>query len=175
MPHVTLRPATIADVPLLDAWDQQPHVIAATGADDAADWADELSAADRWTEHLIAEEDGRPVGIVQLIDPAREETHYWGDCQPDLRALDIWLGEPQDLGRGLGTQMMRLALDRCFAVPEVSAVLIDPLATNVDARRFYERLGFREVGPRRFGEDDCVVYQLERAAWESGGDPSSSA
>ena len=166
MPEMILRRATVADVPLLTGWDQQPHVVAATGADDVTDWVRELSVDTRWTEHLIAEEDGRPVGIVQLIDPGREETHYWGDCEPNLRALDIWLGEPSDLGRGLGTQMMRLALNRCFADTDVTAVLIDPLAANTRARRFYERLGFREEGPRRFGSDDCVVYRLERATWQ---------
>ena len=166
MPEVTLRPATMADVPLLAAWDRQPHVIAATGADDVSDWTHELAVDARWTEHLIAEEDGRPVGIVQLIDPENEETHYWGDCGPNLRALDIWLGEARDLGRGLGSRMMRLAVERCFAAPEVKAILIDPLESNTRARGFYERLGFQEVGKRRFGADDCVVYRLDRAAWE---------
>jgi aminoglycoside 6'-N-acetyltransferase len=165
MAHVSLRSATVADVPLLEYWDAQPHVIAATGDDDIADWRDELEPTRPWAAHLIAEEAGRPVGIVQIIDPALEETHYWGDCGPGLRAIDIWIGEAADLGRGIGTQMMGLALDRCFDEPDVTAVIIDPLAANVRARRFYERLGFVEVGPRRFGTDDCVVYRIERVGW----------
>jgi aminoglycoside 6'-N-acetyltransferase len=113
---------------------------------------------------LIAEEGGRPIGFVQIIDPAREESHYWGDCEENLRAIDIWIGEAEDLGRGYGTQMMRLAIDRCFADAKVTAILIDPLASNLRARRFYERLGFVAVGPRRFGMDECVVYRLGRDA-----------
>ena len=163
MAVVSLRPATLADIPLLEHWDRQPHVIAATGDDDCADWQDELVPARPWAAHLVAEEAGRPVGIVQIIDPELEETHYWGDCGPGLRAIDIWIGETADLGRGLGTAMMRLALARCFEEPQVEAVLIDPLASNTRARRFYERLGFAQVGPRRFGTDDCVVYRLDRA------------
>jgi len=58
---------------------------------------------------------------------------------------------------------MRLVIARCFADPAVTAILIDPLAENLRARRFYERLGFRAVGPRRFGDDDCVVYRFDRA------------
>jgi len=34
---------------------------------------------------------------------------------PNLRAVDIWIGEEGDLGRGHGTIIMRLALARCFA------------------------------------------------------------
>src|SRR5690606_15444951 len=105
------------------------------------------------------------IGFIQIIDPAREETHYWGDVPDDLRAIDIWIGEASDLGRGFGTRMMELALARCFAPPEVSAVLIDPLAANTRAHRFYERLGFIFVERRRFAADDGLVYRLERAAW----------
>ncbi len=164
---IRLRPATAADIPVLVHWDAQPHVIAATGDDDDADWADEIATADAydWQEILIAELDGRPLGVVQVIDPERERTHYWGDCEPNLRAIDIWIGEATDLGLGHGTVMMEQALARCFAPPEVTAVLIDPLESNVDARRFYRRIGYVEVGPRRFGTDDCIVMRIDREDW----------
>jgi aminoglycoside 6'-N-acetyltransferase len=61
--------------------------------------------------------------------------------------------------------MMRLALERCFADPAVTAVLVDPLAANTRALRFYERLGFARAERRMFGEDDCYVYRLERQVW----------
>lgn len=160
-----LRRATLADRPLIEYWDTKPHVLAATGNDDVDDWGTELSLDADWLEVLVAELDGRPVGLLQIIDPLEEETHYWGDVEPNLRAIDIWIGEEADLGRGYGTEMMQLALDRCFSVPEVTAVLIDPLASNTRAHRFYERLGFQKVGPRRFGDDDCLVYRLPRRVW----------
>jgi aminoglycoside 6'-N-acetyltransferase len=59
--------------------------------------------------------------------------------------------------------MMALALARCFDDPSVSAVLIDPLASNTRAHRFYERIGFRFPERRRFGDDECLVYRLDRA------------
>ena len=126
-------------------------------------WETELGRELDWREHLIAEVDGRPIGFIQIIDPAREETRYWGEVEENLRALDIWIGEADFLGKGYGTQMMRLAIERCFAAPEVTAILIDPLASNTRAHRFYERLGFRRVGRRTFGKDDCYVYRLERS------------
>lgn len=158
-----LRHATLDDLPMLRRWDAEPHVVASDPNDDW-DWEAELAHRPAWREMLIAESDGRPVGFLQIIDPALEETHYWGDVPPGLRAIDIWIGEAADLGRGLGTQMMRLAIARCFAAPAVSAILIDPLATNVRAHRFYERLGFRFVERRRFGDDECFVHRLERDA-----------
>lgn len=160
-----LRPATRDDLAMLQRWDEEPHVVASDPHDDWA-WEVELDDRPDWREQLLGEVDGRPVGFLQIIDPAREESRYWGDVPPGLRAIDIWIGESADLGKGYGTQMMQLALARCFANPEVSAILIDPLADNVRAHRFYERLGFRFVERRRFGSDVCFVYRLDRSAWE---------
>ena len=159
---MNLRRAAISDLALLRSWDLKPHVAAASGEDGPADWETELRRTASWQEMLIAEIGGRPIGFVQIIDPAREDTHYWGDVAPNLRAIDIWIGEETDLGRGLGSTMMRLALDRCFGDPSVAAVLIDPLESNTGAHRFYERFGFRRIERRRFGSDDCIVYRLDR-------------
>jgi aminoglycoside 6'-N-acetyltransferase len=158
---ITLRAATPDDIPLLRRWDEQPHVVESDPNDDW-EWEAELGRSVPWREQLVAEIDGRAVGFVQIIDPAREESRYWGEVPDGLRAIDIWIGEAEDLGKGYGTRMMELALERCFAAPEVTAVLIDPLAANTRAHRFYERLGFRFVERRTFGEDDCFVFRLER-------------
>jgi aminoglycoside 6'-N-acetyltransferase len=77
-----LRRTTLADLPILRHWDAQPHVIAASGDDDWFDWESELPRIIDWRELLIAAVEGRPIGFIQIIDPAREETHYWGDCEP---------------------------------------------------------------------------------------------
>jgi aminoglycoside 6'-N-acetyltransferase len=158
---VRLRPAGPADRPLLERWDEAPHVLASDPNDDWQ-WAIELARSPAWREQLIAEVEGRPIGFVQIIDPAGEETRYWGEVPAGLRAIDLWIGEADDLGKGYGTRMMQLALERCFADAAVSAVLVDPLAANTRAHRFYERLGFHLVERRRFGADDCLVYRLER-------------
>ena len=162
--ELTFRPAGPEDVALLRHWDRQPHILASDPSSDW-EWETELLRAPDWREQLVAEVDGRSIGFVQIIDPAREDGRYWGDVGPDLRAIDIWIGEADCIGRGYGTRMMALALARCFASPDVSAVLVDPLATNARAHRFYERSGFRFVERRRFGDDDCFVYRLERSDW----------
>lgn len=163
-PAIRLRPAVPADAAVLRRWDEEPHVVASDPNDDWH-WETELARTPDWREQLIAELAGRPVGFVQIIDPAREESRYWGDVQDSLRAIDIWIGEAADLGRGYGTRMMHLALARCFADPAVTAVLIDPLAANDRAIRFYRRLGFRFVERRRFGDDVCDVHRLDRGEW----------
>ena len=167
MSTISLRTAIPTDTPLLRHWDEQPHVVASGAADEDWHWEKELEHEPPWREQLIAELDGRPIGVIQIIDPKEEETHYWGDVEPNLRAIDIWIGETEELNKGYGTEMMRLALERCFAPQEVTAVLIDPLASNVDAHRFYKRLGFRFVEERMFEDEACFVFRLERSYFKA--------
>ncbi len=161
-----LRKATLADLPTLRYWDTQVHVFV-SDPDDDWDWETELQRDPAWREQLMAELNGKPLGFIQIIDPALEDSHYWGQIGPDKRAIDIWIGEPENLGKGYGTQMMLLALDRCFAQAEVTEVLIDPLESNVRAINFYKKLGFRFVEKRTFDKDECKVYTLSRQDWQA--------
>jgi aminoglycoside 6'-N-acetyltransferase len=166
------------DVVWLELWDHDPDVIACSTDDPAAtiafadtDWAEELAARDAHSQYFIAELDGRPIGAMQICDPRLEASHYWGDIAPNLRAIDIWIGGPADRGQGHGTKMMRLALERCFADPRVTGIVIDPLASNEAAHRFYRRLGFEPIGRRHFGRDDCLVHELTRQDWLAHKEP----
>lgn len=170
---ISLRSATSADLELLQYWDEQPHVIASDPNDDWG-WEVELDRNPDWREQLIAEIDGHPIGFVQIIDPAREESHYWGNVPAGLRAIDIWIGEERNLGKGYGTEMMRLAITRCFADASVTGILVDPLASNTRAQQFYKRLGFQLIEHRRFGQDDCCVYRLDRTNWHPCNSPIPS-
>jgi len=176
---VRLRPATLADAPHLQAWDREPHVIACSSdrpgleiAFDGIDWPVELAESSSDSFYQIAEVDEghgwRPIGVMQIIDPHTEPTHYWGEIEPDLRAMDIWIGPPDALNKGYGARMMTQAIDAAFAEPHVKAIVIDPLNSNTRAHRFYHRLGFKDVGRRLFNdEDDCLVMRLDRADWRA--------
>ncbi|MDN5202780.1 GNAT family N-acetyltransferase [Fulvivirgaceae bacterium BMA10] len=162
--QITLRIATIEDLELLRYWDKQQHVVD-SDPDEDWDWEYELQRFPDWREQLIAEIDGRPIGCIQIIDPAKEESHYWGSVPENLRALDIWIGEKDDLGKGYGTIMMQLTVERCFRNDKVIAILIDPLESNKEAIRFYQKMGFRFVEKRSFGDSKCLVYKLDRRDW----------
>lgn len=161
---VRLRDANINDAETLRHWDEQPHVIASAPNDDW-DWQLELSKKFDWRELLIAEVNRRSIGFIQIIDPAIEETHYWGDISLGYRAIDIWIGEAYDIRKGYGTEMMTQALNICFGPQDVHSVLIDPLTSNTGAILFYERIGFTFVENRHFDGDDCSVYIMTRQQW----------
>jgi aminoglycoside 6'-N-acetyltransferase len=158
---IKLRPATINDLELVKYWDTKQHVIDCD-PDDEWNWEIELIRNTEWREQLVAELNGEPIGFLQIIDPFLEETHYWGDVQPNKRAIDIWIGEENNLNKGYGTTMMELAIQRCFQNPAIDGILIDPLKSNSNAHRFYERLGFEFIEERIFNEDACYIYELKR-------------
>lgn len=176
-PCVRLRPATFSDQALLERWDEDEDVMSSSGNDHRDTegvyangyWTHELAIQSDVYEYFIAEIEGeaqwRPIGALQIIDPHREPTHYWGEIEPGLRAVDIWLGEPGDRGRGYGELVMAAATERCFAEPAVTAIIIDPLNSNTRAHKFYQRVGFKPTHRQTFGYDDCLVHKLTRQDW----------
>jgi aminoglycoside 6'-N-acetyltransferase len=167
---IILRLATIEDLPIIKYWDTKPHVIFATGSDSYIedDWVKEqLFNPSSFVWLYIAELGGRAIGFVQIIDPANEETHYWGDIEQDVKAIDIWIGEEDDLGKGYGTEMIKIAITNCFMCPRIKAILIDPLEKNTRAIKFYKKLGFQFVENKFFGQDFCTILKLNRSEFYS--------
>jgi aminoglycoside 6'-N-acetyltransferase len=165
---VILRAATIDDSYLLKNWDLDEAVEYSGGDDDSYDWDYELPRNVDWREFLIAEVDAVPIGMIVLIDALREESHYWGqDVPADSWAIDIWIGDQEHRSKGYGALMMQQALQRCFVNHGASLVLIDPLQSNHRAIKFYRRVGFTDVGPRQFENDDCLVVSMTRDMFEN--------
>jgi aminoglycoside 6'-N-acetyltransferase len=155
---LTLRPATLQDLEIVEYWETKQHVIDCD-PDDDWDWEIELARNPEWREQLVAELNGESIGFLQIIDPYLEESHYWENVSPNKRAIDIWIGEEDNLNKGYGTIMMNLAIERCFANPAVDGILIDPLKSNTKAHRFYERLGFE------FIEERWPMPRAKRVRW----------
>ncbi|SHG40895.1 GNAT family N-acetyltransferase [Winogradskyella jejuensis] len=158
---ITLRDATINDLYLVKYWDTKQH-IKDCDPDDEWNWEVELNRNPKWREQLVAELNGEPIGFIQIIDPYLEETKYWGKVEKNKRAIDIWIGEENNLNKGYGTTMMKLAIEKCFKNESVDGILIDPLKSNTKAHRFYERLGFTFVEERIFENSACYIYELQQ-------------
>src|SRR5262249_15053394 len=115
------------------------------------------------------DETWRPIAAMQSIDPHLEPTHYWGDIEPNLRALDIWISFEAHRGKHYGEGVMTLAIERSFNEQGAVAIIIDPLNTNTRAHKFYQRMGFIPTHRQTFNgeEDDCLVHRLTRQQWEA--------
>jgi RimJ/RimL family protein N-acetyltransferase len=91
---------------------------------------------------FIAERDGRAVGLqaIDLLVPFASSMRHVG-------TIGTWL-RPEARGNGLARRMAKHAL--VFAREQgYEKFVIQVLATNARARRFYEGLGFRDIGLAR--------------------------
>ena len=158
---VTFRDAGPEDADRLRLWDTFPHV-KASDPESEWEWSTDLAVRHSWREQWIAMYQNHPFGFLQIINPQLEPTNYWEIKEPGYCAIDLWIGPPEYLNRGFGTQMMNHALAFCFDQPAIHTVLIDPLVSNTSAIRFYKRLGFKFIEERYFDSDHCYVMALRK-------------
>ncbi len=165
MHKISFRDADIKDLPLLEKWDKEEHLQLADPSKE--NWKYELDRTAPWREQWLALLGKKAIGFIQIIDPHLEESNYWQNADKGKRAIDIWIGEKDFLNKGYGTLMMKEALKHCFEQSGVNEVLVDPLESNIDAIRFYKRLGFKSQGMRTLGNDQCEVFALSKSDWRT--------
>ena len=85
---------------------------------------------------LMAEEDGIPVGhmILQYTDPEQSNVHF-----------GFVILDPEIRGRGIGSRMLQLAIDKSFGEMGARLVELMVLDCNERAHQCYLNLGFRDV------------------------------
>lgn len=109
--------------------------------------------------------DGRPSGYVQtyLCADYAADFPWFGDLE-HTASVDIFIGEEEYRGRGLGAPILRRFLDlHVFSRTGVRRCVILPAERNARAIRTYEKAGFRSVGTGHDPEPEPVrLMMLER-------------
>ena len=144
-----------ADYALMVEWRNTPHVRRWWGPDlppltleAAADEYGPDTAPDGPTTACIVELAGNPVGFIQFykwISYAEETTEVGIPFDALTYGLDVFIGDPGQVGRGLGTRVVRLVSDYLIAELGASAVSLTTDLENLGAQRCYEKAGFRKV------------------------------
>jgi RimJ/RimL family protein N-acetyltransferase len=147
-PDFSFRPVTPADFPLLYEWLGRSHVAewwtpTPSLAEVEAEFGP-LTADESTTRAYVVLGDGRPIGYIQSYVALGSGEGWWRDERdPGVRGIDQFLANAEDLGRGLGSAMIRAFVDRLFADPAVTRIQTDPSPRNRRAIRCYEKAGFR--------------------------------
>lgn len=145
---------------LLLAWLETPHV--------KAWWDQDVS----WTPELIEEKYGtyvegykeeegirkpmsafiislgkKLIGYIQLYnayDFPREDGLSLEGLPRSLAAIDIFIGDPDSVGKGYGSAVLRQFLDE-QVLSKYEACFVDPDTSNIAAVKAYEKAGFKTV------------------------------
>jgi diamine N-acetyltransferase len=145
--RVVLRPLVRADAPRLTALLGDPAVRAnlrLTGPVTLAQEEEFIDAVARAGDQVVsgiaARDDGRLLGVTglhHLDDPARQAE------------FGIFLGGPEEWGRGFGGEATRLLVDHGFDVLGLNRIWLHVYADNERGLRAYARAGFRREGVLR--------------------------
>jgi len=169
---VRLRPLVIPDAPRLVALLGDPAVnrnlrlrTPVTLAAEREFIAALAHATDQLVLGITALDDGRLMGVCglhQLGDPARQAE------------LGLFLGGPEEWGRGYGTEVTRLLCKHGFEVMGLNRIWLHVYADNQRGLRAYQRVGFHREGVLRKaavrdGEYvDVVAMGILRSEWRPG-------
>lgn len=91
---------------------------------------------------MMALLDGARVGYLQMVPLSEEERAAYGCGEVRACGLDLFIGEPELWGKGLGRRMVAAALSWLFDVCGAQAAYLDPREENVRAIRCYKACGF---------------------------------
>ncbi len=166
---IAFRPLSRADLPLLHQWLSRPHV---------AEWwtpTPAFSELEREFEpllhpssttraYIVLDDGGAPIGYIQSYVAKDAGDGWWpNERDPGVRGIDQFLAHPEQLGRGLGTEMVRAFVRRLFLDPAVTRVQTDPSPRNARAIRCYEKAGFRAVGEVDTPDGRALLMRCDRS------------
>jgi aminoglycoside 6'-N-acetyltransferase len=172
---IGLRPATRADFPMIAGWLGQPHVARWWVHPPSVEFVEEyygpaIDGTDP-TELFIVEVDGRAAGLIQRY--RHDDNPEWDAAVgvPSAAGIDYLIGEPDLVGRGIGTAAIAAFVPMVFArYPDLDRVVAVPQQANVGSWRILEKAGFRRVWAGTLDSDDpsdsgpSYVYAIDRPA-----------
>lgn len=146
------RRITRADFPQISAWLATPHV-ARWWCDDpsdaavAAQYGPSVDGTDPTEVFLVLAQD-EPIGLIQRYrlgdeDESLAELRAILRVDDDDWSIDYFIGAPDRVGRGTGTEMIRaFVADLRDAHPEARRVVVPVHRDNVASWRALEKAGF---------------------------------
>ncbi len=178
VPEFTFRLLAHADMPLLQAWQAQPHVARWWFEDvwtdeQAAEYAGSIDGTEPFESHL-ALVDGEPLGFIlryrlDAYDEELRELRALADAPADSITIDYLIGDKESCGKGLGAQMIRAFVAASWdAYPDAPCIIVPIHADNRPSWRTLEKVGFERIARGPLKPDnpkdstDHVVYRLER-------------
>ncbi len=105
--------------------------------------------------------DDQEIGYIQLYNAheyTREDGLLLEGFPSSLAAFDLFIGEPEHVGKGYGSTIMRQFLAE-YVDPFYEACFVDPDVANIRAVKAYQKAGFVQVKTIKNG---TVVWMVRR-------------
>jgi len=121
-------------------------------------------AEDSSVRPYIAQLNGIPVGFIQsYVAMAQQVSGWWTDeTDPGAVGIDQFLACAENLGKGIGTEMIARFVQRLIHDFMVTKIQTDPAPTNSRAIRCYDNAEFRKVGIVDTPDGPALLMVIER-------------
>ncbi len=175
---ISFRPVTEADFPLLARWLSQDHVARWWNHDfSAAGVARDFGPAARGeepAEDFLALCGDLPFGLVQRsrfddYPEYRTELSPYEPVPPGAVTIDYLIGEPDRIGRGIGTRMIMALVDRTWTDhPDAPVIIVSVVAGNIASWRALEKAGLSRIASGDLEPDNPIdpplhhIYRIDR-------------
>lgn len=118
--------------------------------------------------HYIARLEEVPVGYIQYYDASVGDPNWWPDQRgPGVLGVDVFVGDENNLNKGIGTAMISQFLVFLFEDPAVTEIRIYLRRDNLRAIRCYEKVGFQRVGEITNPDGPALMMVLSRNAFSN--------
>jgi putative acetyltransferase len=138
-----IRAFNLEDLNRMRGWLEQDYIQKYWG--DPQVWINEITEnihAD-WIKYFIVEVD-TPIGFLQYYETDKAPQGEWSDEPIGTVGIDYLIGDIAYLGKGHGSEIVRLLLDFIKAKGEYDYIVADPIAGNVSSIKVLENNGFRQ-------------------------------
>jgi RimJ/RimL family protein N-acetyltransferase len=163
-PEYSFAPLREEDIPLARRWLLLPHVRRWWNDDPdehdypegtIAEWLPAIRGEDPTNMFVIAL-NGRPIGVIQSyrVQDYPDYVAELGELPAPAISIDLFIGEPDLIGKGHGPALLRTFLPLAFDRHALDYCVIGPSRANVAAIRSYEKVGFRYL--KEYREEDTI-------------------
>jgi aminoglycoside 6'-N-acetyltransferase len=177
-PEFTWRRLTPTDFPLLASWLAQPHVRRWWNHEFTPEAVERdfgpTARGEEPGEDLLVFADGEPFGLIQRCRLA-DYPEYTAelveliDLPGEAASIDYLVGDPERVGRGLGSAMIRLMIARTWQDhPRADCVVVPVAAANRASWRALEKAGMHRIAEGAMTPDNPAddgyqyVYRIDR-------------
>ncbi|MBU0457829.1 GNAT family N-acetyltransferase [Patescibacteria group bacterium] len=158
MSSISIRKVKSSDSRFLWEWANDPLVRAASFSTDSIPWEDHEKWFDKKMNDpdckiYIAEVDGNPIGQVRF------------DCDDIDIVVNVNLA-PEQRGKGLGAEMMKLGIKMYFEETKGSSPLVREINAfvkidNEPSRKMFEKIGFKSLGVKRIKGSEVFHFIIK--------------
>nr|WP_299688564.1 GNAT family N-acetyltransferase [uncultured Tateyamaria sp.] len=148
----------MGDLPMLLAWQMQPHVREWWDLDEPYD---QEGLNDPRVSRFVVSFEERPFAFMQDYSVHGWEDHHFAELPKGARGIDQYIGDPKMIGVGHGTAFigarMRVLFDKGAPI-----IATDPHPDNERAIAVYTKLGFEPSGQPRESQWGRILPMLAK-------------